>query len=449
MLGKEFLFDLGEQIIRTGRAEGIEVVIFSELTNLTRYANSTIHQNLTLKHLRIGVRVREGKRAAIAWSNRYDKDSVIELVRNAKEQLKNSPEDLYLPPLLEKREVKEVKGGFSERTISVTAKERAERVMKVIKGSKPYKAFGTFTTGGVEFVFVNSRGHRAYHRATDAHLTVNFMSDTGSGWAQASAIDVEDIDFENVKEKALQKMKLSENPIELPPDTYTVILEELAVTILLEFMGWMGFSAKSYQEGRSFLIGKLGQKIFDEKITLVDDPFYSGGFSLPFDMEGVPKKKLTLIEKGIPQNLVYDRKTALKDNVESTGHSMSPFGNFPYPLNMVLFPGEKSLDELIRETERGLLVTRLHYTNVVEPLSLTLTGMTRDGTFLIENGKVVKGIKNLRFTESIVEALKDVEVGSPSQLIGETSWYEMRFPAGIITPPLKISKFTFTGKTEF
>jgi predicted Zn-dependent protease len=449
VLGRDLLFDVGEQIIRTSKAEGVEVVFFTEVTNLTRYANSTIHQNLTLKQLRIGVRIRDGKRAAIAWSNRYDKDSIIELVRGLEEQLKSSPEDPELPPLLEKKETEDVEGVFSERTLNLSAEERAEMVMKLIREAKPYNAYGVFTTGGIEVAFVNSLGHRAYHRATDAHLTVNLMSETGSGWAQASAVNVDDINFDEVREKSLNKVKLSENPIELQPDTYTVVLEELAVSTLLEFMGWMGFSAKSYQEGKSFLIGKLGERLFDEKITLLDDPFYKGGFSLAFDMEGYPKKRLILVEKGVPKNLVYDRKTALRDKVESTGHAASPFGGFPYPLHMVLLPGEKTIEDLIGETERGLLITRLHYTNVVEPLSLTLTGMTRDGTFLIEDGKVTKGTKNLRFTESIVEALKEVEVGSPSTLVGETSWYETRFPAGVITPPLKISRFRFTGKTEF
>ena len=154
--------------------------------------------------------------------------------------------------------------------------------------------------------------------------------------------------------------------------------------------------------------------------------------------------------KGVPKQLAYDLKTAHKEGKTSTGHAAAPLGSYPFPLHIVVKPGDVSLEDLIKNTERAILITRLHYTNVLEPMSLTLTGMTRDGTFLIENGKITKALKNLRYTQSMLEALSNIEaLTTPSKLVAETSWYGMRFPSGYRVPAMKLPKFTFTGATEF
>jgi len=450
MRGKEKLFNVAEQILRATKADGAEVLIFAEDSNLTRYANSGIHQNMAVTDVNIGVRIRLGKRAGIAWTNRDDRDSLLDLVRTAESLASQMPEDPDLPEMYGPVELDEIEGACVEDTANLSPEKRAEAVSKVIEILNPFKAFGVYSSGVSEVVYVNTRGTRCYHRVTDAHLSVNAMGDGGSGWAQASSRDARSIDPEKVARRARRKAELSVDPIDVEPGEYTVILEELAFSTLLAFMGFMGFSAKSYQEGRSFLMGKLGEKVFSERLTIYDDPLDVRGFPVGFDFEGVPKKKLLLVDKGVPKSLVYDLKTAAREGKESTGHALMPFHSFPFPGHMAVEPGDLSIDEMIRSTERGILVTRFHYTNVVEPRAFVLTGMTRDGTFLIENGALVKGIKNLRFTDSMLDALSSISaISRDLSLVAETSWYGHRFPRGFLVPAIKLERFNFTGKTEF
>jgi len=202
----------------------------------------------------------------------------------------------------------------------------------------------------------------------------------------------------------------------------------------------MGLGALAYQEGRSFLCGKLGQKVLDEKITIVDDGLDPTGLPTPFDGEGTPKRRVVLFERGVARNVVYDVRTAAKEGRTSTGHgSPAPNPSGPMPGNMLMEPGGSSVEEMIRSTKRGLLVTRFHYTNVAERSKATITGMTRDGTFLVENGAVAGPVRNLRFTESCLRALSAVEfVGRERRRIGTT-----------VVPALKLRSFRFTGATEF
>ncbi|MEO0184544.1 MAG: metallopeptidase TldD-related protein, partial [candidate division WOR-3 bacterium] len=192
-------------------------------------------------------------------------------------------------------------------------------------------------------------------------------------------------------------------------------------------------------------------RIVDNRITIIDDPFYKKGFAVPFDFEGVPKKKMILIDRGVAKNVVYDSITAAMARKKSTGHALmypNPFG--PIPTHIVMKGGDSSLDEMIKTTKKGVLITRLHYTNVIDPYKLVFTGMTRDGTFLIENGVITKGIKNLRFTENIFEVLNRVEAISRStELVADEPGYSIRMPHGVVTPALKIRDFTFTSATEF
>ena len=243
----------------------------------------------------------------------------------------------------------------------------------------------------------------------------------------------------------------SDDPIEIPPGKYTAIFEPLAASEFLDYLAFYAFNGRMFHEGRSFLSGKLGRKVVDERITLVDDPLAENGFSFPFDFEGVPKQKIVLIDKGIAKHVVYDSQTAFKHKKKSTGHALggpNPFG--PVPLNLVMKPGNGDLAGMIKETEKGILVTRFHYTNVIDPHKLTFTGMTRDGTFLIENGKVTKGLKNLRFTENIIDVLNRIEAISEKQiLVASDPGYGRRFATGHIVPAIKVRDFTFTSATEF
>jgi predicted Zn-dependent protease len=276
------------------------------------------------------------------------------------------------------------------------------------------------------------------------------MGDTGAGYAQAASRDVDEIDVEHVATTAIEKAIRSANPIDMPAGEYVVVLEENAVADMLEFLGYIGFGALHYQEGRSFMCGRMGKDIMGKNITIWDDGYDERGFSFPFDFEGVPKRKVTLIDEGVAKALVFDTLTAGKENKESTGHSTgSPMGG-PIPLNLFMASGDKTIEEMVKSTDKGIYVTRFHYTNVVEPINAVLTGMTRDGTFLIEGGEITRPVKNFRFTQSVLEAFSNASmIGEKAKLIGGDTGYGARFPTGVVAPAMKIDSFKFTGVTEF
>jgi predicted Zn-dependent protease len=232
----------------------------------------------------------------------------------------------------------------------------------------------------------------------------------------------------------------------MPPGAYVVVLEPAAVTDILEFMAWFGFGGLGFVEGRTFMAGKLGQKVLGDNITILDDAYHSLQQGLPFDFEGLPRQRLTLVENGVAKAVVHDRVTARRAQTQTTGHALpQPSAEGPYPLDLVLSSGNSSVEEMISSTERGILVTRFHYTNLVEPMDLVLTGMTRDGTFLIEKGKVAAPLKNLRFTQSVVEALREVELISREQKTTHSDWG----PGSYTAPALKIRRFNFSSGTQF
>jgi len=248
------------------------------------------------------------------------------------------------------------------------------------------------------------------------------------------------MDFQKVIDTAILKAEMNIDAIELPPGEYTVILEPPAVAEILSFASYMGFGALSFIEGKSFLVGEIDTQLFDPKIDIVDDPFHPLNPGQPFDFEGTPKQKLTLVEKGIPKHLAHDRLTAAKMKTKTTGHSLpQPNAWGPMPWNVVVKAGKSSIDDMIKSTERGLLVTHFHYTNVVEPRKLVLTGMTRDGLFLIENGKITKPVKNFRYTQNIPKALANVD------MVGK----ELKTDGFITAPALKLPRFNFSSGTQF
>jgi predicted Zn-dependent protease len=228
------------------------------------------------------------------------------------------------------------------------------------------------------------------------------------------------------------------NPTTIEPGSYTVILEPLAVADLLGYMNYVGFSARSAQLGTGYLTGKIGQKVFGENITIKDDVNNENTMPLYFDFEGYERKVLNIIEKGIVKELAYDVKSAIKDGVETTGHSVGQAGMGGLPLNLVMEGGNETLEGLIKSTQKGILVTRFHYMNVVDPRQALLTALTRDGLFMIEEGKIKSGVKNMRFTESMLMAFNKV--------VGITS--ERKKTSGYYVPAVKIEDFHFTGKTE-
>jgi len=436
------------------KADQVEVSIFNHEQSLTRFANNYIHQNVNEANSSISIRAIFDRKIGFASTNSLDREKIKETLRWAEKiaNLQRENKDFTSLPSVNSKQYRTVKT-FSKKTASVSTTDRANAVAEIVNTAVRYSlnSYGSVSNGSAEICIGNSLGTFAYATCGDAFCNIVMSGENSNGYAQEGTRDIRDIDFRKLAKIAALKAVLSANPKELAPGQYTTILEPLAAREFLAYLGYYAFNGKMYNEGRSFLCGKIGKKILDSRITILDDPFLKKGFAFPFDFEGVPKKRFILINKGVAKNIVHDSLTAVKAKSKSTGHALSapnPFG--PIPMHLVLKSGKKSLDKMIKETKKGILVTRFHYTNVIDPFRLIFTGMTRDGTFLIEDGLITKGIKNFRFTENIIDCLNRlIDIGQRSYLVASDPGYGARFATGTVTPALKIGDFSFTSGTEF
>ncbi len=447
MMGEKRMRDIVEEAISYSNVGETEVTIFAWDSFLTRFANSYIHQNMGEKNLEIGVRAMNEKRIGEANTNRFDSDAIKNTVLTACNISEFTRPIRDLPGLTGHKEYKKVKS-YYKNTEEVTPLKRAEIVKRLIKEAAGFDAYGSFPTSTLELAIGNSNGMFAYNLSTFASLVLIVMRDSISSYGCGGARNVDDLDYDKIARDTVQRAKMQENLSSIEPGEYDVVLNPLAVVDIVQFLAWLGFGALAYQEKRSFMSEKLGKKIMGDNITIWDDGLSEQGMPFPFDFEGTPKKKVMLIENGVARGVVYDRRTAKKEGKESTGHSIGSSYMGPYPTNLFMKGENSSLEKMIEETKKGIYVTRFHYTNPIDPITATITGMTRDGTFLIEDGKITKSLSNLRFTQSLIDALSRVTHLSPSVLVPDVEVYGVPFFSGIRVPGLRIERWKFTGVSE-
>lgn len=424
-------------------------------TALTRFANSQIHQNVATKKGGILIKVILNKQVSNTRVNTLEEEQVERAVMQAIKIAKASPPNKYFKSLPEPEPWTPIEGVFDKETANCTPRYRAERVKEAINTahskSPIVKAVaGYFSTGSMAFAVANSLGVSAGAKASSANMKTTVISKSGAsegfGTAEKYSRHVKDIQPVDLAEDATEKSVKSVNPIKLSPGEYPVVLSPLAVATLLMYLGYVGFSATSYQDGRSFVKYCLNQQVFDDKLNVKDDARDSRTlYAVPIDGEGVPKKALQLINNGVvsEQSICYNSFTAGKEGKKSTGHALPPISDYysevPMPFNVVMNPGGASLDEEIAETKRGIFVTTFHYVNPVEPTKVVLTGLTRDGTFLIENGEISKPIMNIRFTDSMLSALRNIPmIGRELEMVRETTVTSM-----------KLEKLRFVGVSAY
>jgi predicted Zn-dependent protease len=337
-----------------------------------------------------------------------------------------------------------VAAAYRAGTADATPETRAAAVREVIAAADDagVTAYGSFSTGTETAAIANSNGARQAGTRTVAQLlTVSMGPGGGTGYAEAASADASTIDAAAIGREAAGKARATADAVGLEAGDYPVVLEEYAVVDVLDMLGYLGFSALAVQEERSFV--EPGKRIGSDLVTITDDGSDPLGLPMWFDYEGVAKQRVPLVKDGLCQGVVYDSQTAARDGVSSTGHGLpapNPYG--PFPLNMIMEGGSATRDELIGGLDRGLLVTRFHYTNPVHPKLAIVTGMTRDGTFLVEGGKVVAPVRNLRFTQSYLDALAGVSaVASDRRTL-------KGFLGGVVVPAVRIDGWTFTGTTE-
>ena len=439
--------DVFEQILDAARALGvtqIEAILSAEEQALTRFANNTIHQNVAERTTLLSVRpVIEG-RTARASTNRLDREAIRNVVAEAIAITRLTEPDPDLRPLAEPADFTAAPRYF-ESTARATPEQRAQTAAEAIRAveAEGQTAAGIYSTGDTHFHLLNSRGVSAHYRETMARFSITAMASDSSGWAKSSACDCRELDPLELARSAARKAVESRNPRELPPGRYTAILEPAAV---LDLVGQMfgDFSATAIRDGRSFLNDRIGAKIFGGNITIHDDAHHPLQAGAPFDGEGVPRRRLTLVEGGVVKEIAYSRAAAALAGVAPTGHGFAlPNELGEAPMNLVIAGDSSTVEEIVAGTERGILVTRLWYIREVDPYEKIFTGMTRDGTFLVEGGRVVAGVRNFRFNVGLMEMLSNVDaLSAPVRASGEETF-------DMVVPAMRVRDFKFSEVTRF
>jgi len=447
MLGRDGAKNLCDSILLRAGDDTAQVLIYFKDESLTRFANNGIHQNVTESDISINVRVFLGSREGAASTNRIDPDGLDAVVKRARENAQVSPENPDYPGLAGPAEYAFVRS-FDEVTAAFSPGERADTVREIcrLSDAENFNAFGAFTTGVSELVLANTEGAFGYHMATNADFQTVVMEKAGdaSGWAKGSGWRVEDIPALTLGNSAITKTSMGHNPVGIEPGIYPVVLDPYAAQDILMMLNMTGMGAHTIQEGRSWMNERIGKKEMSSSVSIWDDGLNPDGVPVPFDFEGTPKQRVEIVKNGVVIGPVYDRVTARKENRGSTGHGLPPSSRNYSPLatNLFMAPGESCVEEMIKSTERGLYITRFWYTRPVHPADCVITGMTRDGVYWIEDGVIQNPVKNLRFTQSYVDALAGVEaVGKETVLLTAMGFLAARVPA------LKLKGFNFTGST--
>ncbi|MGA2325582.1 MAG: TldD/PmbA family protein [Bryobacteraceae bacterium] len=438
------IFDRALGAARRLGDDDVEVTLGAADTALTRFANNAIHQNVSERRRFLSIRTVVDHRTARASTNRFDDASVRAAVEEALAITRSAEPDPELLPMAEPGELREA-NRFYPSTARSTPQDRAEMVANAIGVAEraSQNAAGMYSAGQSVLAILNSRGVCAYYFDTLAQFSITAMTQDSSGWAKASAPDSSQVDPISLARRASEKAALSRRPRELAPGRYTVILEPSAVQDLLGQM-FFDFSATAIRDQRSFLTGRIGKPLFGVGIHIADDVYHPLQSGPPFDGEGVPRRSLALVAGGVPREVACSRQAARREGCEPTGHGFPlPNESGEAPMNIVVQGGGQTLERMIASTPQGILVTRLWYIREVDPYEKIMTGMTRDGTFLIEDGCLAGGVRNFRFNQSLIELLRNVEALSPAErATGEESF-------DMVAPALKVGDFRFSEVTRF
>ena len=436
--------ELARRVLEFAGDDGVEAIVVDEDDGLTRFTHNAIHQNVAHRKTSVRVRVVRDGRTGVVETNDLAPDALRAAVERGRAMLELAPRDPDFPGFAPPTVVATPTGAFVGATATATADERARIAADAICPSQAAGlwAAGFVRTGRLGVTLANSRGLLLSYDGTTCGLNVKSNGDDASGFAERFGTDVAALDGAVAGRIAADKALLGASPHEVEAGPWTVILEPAALGELLSYVT-EHFSAQAYDEGSSFLCDGLERAYASERVSLSDDfahPLHGG---MPFDFQGAPTRRVALLERGVAREIVTDARWAKRLGRADTGHGgRAPDADGPQPRNVVLAPGEKSLDALIAETERGLLVSRFWYIRPVDGRKTIVTGMTRDGTFLIERGAIVRGVRNMRFNQSILAALAQAEC---SRDAARTEGYDY----AIVVPAAKVPAFHFTSVADF
>jgi PmbA protein len=431
-------------------AEGdAEALVHIENSGLARFADSEVDQPTLIADSIVRVRCVSDGKLGVATTNRIDDDGLSHVVRRATEAATSAPSDPDFPGLAPKADVPRV-AGYDEATAALGADEQARLAAEAIAAAE-LPVYGFFTSGVTDLAIASSTGLEAEQRLTDVTALVIAADEGRSGYAEATSWRVSDLDVASVAREAAEKAARTEGAKELGVGVYAAVLEPYAVADLLDHFGYDSFGAQGLLEERGYFAGRIGECVFDEKISIADDALDPSGLPKAFDFEGSPKQRVELVSGGVARGVVWDRVTASRahDHARSTGHAppteYASWGPLPHALRVD--GGEAdSVHDLAAAIGEGLYVTRLHYLGIVQPREGVITGMTRDGTFRIRDGKIAEPLVNLRFTVSVPELLREIPgLTRDVKLVNASAFYSDRYPHGLLVPALATTRFHVTG----
>lgn len=443
MLGRDRVIELIKRLVKESEAYQTEGVYLGIHKDSTRFANSTILQNMKESNRRVYIRAVFNKRIGVSSTNSLHMEDLRMSLKRSLELAQHQPPLPFFKSLPEGSPYPEVVTYYPE-TAKFSAEDKAKGLKGVFRRARgnDLTIGGNFSTDECEVGIVNSLGVEAYQIFTSAYISLIVSTPTSSGYSAQFVREIGKIDLEALTSKAMEKALMGKRPRELRPGVYTVLLESPAVNELLEWLIFIGHGAQAYQDGTSFLSGRIGKRVTGRRITIYDDGLDPEGLLTPFDFEGTAKKRLTLIENGVGRGVAYDTLMAQKEDKATTGHALLPDDlEGPFPTNVFIKEGRTPFHRMIGSMERGILVTRFHYVNgLLDPSTASMTGMTRDGTFYVEDGRIRYPVRDVRFTESILSAFSRVEAVSRERQVFPNPWSDI---GANVVPALLIRDFNF------
>jgi predicted Zn-dependent protease len=422
-----------------------EVTVTTGSEALTRFATGFIHQNVADEVRRVHLRAAVDGRVAEATTSQVDDEALGHLVRSALDAAALQPVDPGWPGLAPVADAPAV-DHWDDATADAPPAERANRVGAFVTAADGLETAGFCSTEGLQIAFANSAGQRHTGRTSSAQLDGIARTGTSDGSERAASVRLADLDGASVGAEATRRARDAADAVDLEPGTYEVVLSPSCVVNVLAFLAIYGFNGRAVEEGRSF--ARVREPQFDAAISVSDDVAHPKAVGVGFDAEGTPKGRVELVSGGVTTGLAHDRRTAKALGAESTGHALPGGGSFgALPANLVLDAGQATPEELLSSVGRGLLVTDFWYTRVLDPRTIVVTGLTRTGVWLVEDGRIVRPVTNLRFTQSFVEALGPGAVkgvgGDQTLVAGATFGF-----GSYVVPSLHLASWNFTGGAQ-
>ncbi len=449
-LGRDAVLEPLRAALRDATAKEAELWVHRRRSAITRYAKNEIHQNAVADETHVQARVVVGRAVGIANANSLDPVDLRRLVADATAAAHESAPNAEWPGLAPSAPLPGPQA-YDAETARGDAASQADAIKRITAAvrERGFRAAGTHQIELTEDALVNTNGVDAYAPSTMAYLRALVTSDTGTGWAEDLGWTTRSLDPAGVAARAIEKAALDRERTQLAPGDYEAVFEELAVAEVLRFVSLTGLTGQTLKDGRSFMAGRFGEQVTGPRFSLWDDALDARTLAIPFDVEGTPKQRVALVEAGIAKGVVHDRQSARWFDTRSTGHAADPrrYTVGGHAGNLTMAGGDATREQLIGAVRRGVLITRFHYTNTPDPKRATMTGTTRDGTFLIEDGRITRALANVRYTMSALDLFAGIELLGPQRLARD--WWSSNGMGSIVClcPPIKVARATITGSS--